>query len=165
MSASPLYSFEVSDIEGKPYPMADLKGKVVLVVNVASKCGFTGQYKGLEELYQKHKDNGFVILGFPCNQFGGQEPGAEAEIASFCSLKYNVSFPMMKKIEVNGNDTHPLYSWLKSQKQSMMMEAIKWNFEKFLIGRDGQPVERFTSVADPISTIDSHVVKALAQQC
>jgi glutathione peroxidase len=145
-----IYDFEAATLDGKPAPLADYRGKVLLIVNTASKCGFTPQYEGLEALWRKYKDRGLVILGFPCNQFGAQEPGDAGEIASFCSLTYDVSFPMMTKVEVNGPAAHPLYAWLKRQKKGLLgTESIKWNFTKFLIGRDGAVIERFGPTITP----------------
>jgi glutathione peroxidase len=145
-----IYDFEAQTLDGKPARLADYKGQVLLIVNTASKCGFTPQYEGLEALYRKHRDQGFAVLGFPCNQFGAQEPGDAAEIASFCSLTYGVSFPMFGKIEVNGPAAHPLYAWLKTKKKGLLgSEAIKWNFTKFLIDRNGEPVERFAPTTTP----------------
>jgi glutathione peroxidase len=138
------HDFTVDDIHGKPVRLDRYKGKVALVVNTASKCGFTPQYKGLEALYEKYKSKGFVVLGFPCNQFGAQEPGTEAEIAQFCELNYGVTFPMFAKIDVNGDDAAPVYRFLKSAKPGLLgTEAIKWNFTKFLIDRDGRVIARF----------------------
>jgi glutathione peroxidase len=136
---SEVLNHTVKNIEGKEVKLADYEGKVILVVNVASQCGLTPQYKGLEAAYEKYKDQGFVILGFPCNQFGAQEPGSEAEIQKFCSSKYNVTFPMFSKIEVNGKGTSPLYQSLKAK----FPGDIKWNFEKFLINKKGEVVNRF----------------------
>src|SRR5258708_16268803 len=145
-----IYDFTAETLDGKPAPLADWKGKVVRRVNTASKCGFTPQYQGLEALYRKHRDKGFVVLGFPCNQFGKQEPGDAAEIASFCSLTYDVDFPMMRKIEVNGPAAHPLYKFLKSARKGVLgTEGIKWNFTKFLVGRDGEVVGRFAPSVEP----------------
>jgi glutathione peroxidase len=145
-----IYDFTAETLDGKPAPLSDWKGKVVLIVNTASKCGFTPQYKGLEELYRKHRDQGFVVLGFPCNQFGAQEPGDAAEIANFCSLTYDVDFPMMRKVDVNGPAAHPLYKYLKTTKKGLLgTEGIKWNFTKFLIGRDGEVVGRFAPTVEP----------------
>ena len=145
-----IYDFTAETLDGKAAPLADWKGKVVLIVNTASKCGFTPQYKGLEELYRKHRDQGFVVLGFPCNQFGAQEPGDAAEIANFCSLTYDVDFPMMQKIDVNGPGAHPLYKYLKAAKKGVLgTEGVKWNFTKFLVGRDGEVVGRFAPNVEP----------------
>jgi glutathione peroxidase len=145
-----VYDFEAETLEGKPAPLADHRGEVLLIVNTASKCGFTPQYEGLEALYRRFKDRGFAILGFPCNQFAAQEPGDAAEIASFCTLTYDVSFPMMAKIDVNGPAAHPLYAYLKkAQKGLLGSEAIKWNFTKFLVDREGRVVRRFAPVDTP----------------
>jgi len=145
-----IYDFEAETLDGKPAPLSAYREQVVLIVNTASKCGFTPQYAGLEALYRKYRDRGFVVLGFPCNQFGKQEPGDAAEIASFCSLTYDVDFPMMRKIDVNGPKTHPLYGYLKAAKKGVLgTEAIKWNFTKFLIDRNGQVVDRFAPSAEP----------------
>ena len=149
-AASSLYDFELKSITGDKTSLAEHKGKVILMVNVASKCGFTRQYKGLEELYQKYKDKGLVICGFPCNQFGGQEPGSEAQILSFCSSKYGVSFPMYSKIDVNGANRHPLYEAIIGEK-GPLKGNIKWNFGKILVGKDGTPIERFGSMTSPSS--------------
>ncbi|KAG0227841.1 Glutathione peroxidase 2 [Actinomortierella wolfii] len=130
--------------------MKDFENKVILVVNVASKCGFTKQYAGLEELYKKYKDRGLVVIGFPCNQFGGQEPGTEEEIESFCTVNFGVTFPLMAKIDVNGEKEDPVYAWLKQQKAGLLgLQRIKWNFEKFLIDRNGKVVERYSSITTP----------------
>ena len=145
-----IYDFEAETLDGKPAPLSDWRDKVVLIVNTASKCGFTPQYKGLEDLYRKYRDRGFVVLGFPCNQFGRQEPGDAAEIANFCSLTYDVDFPLMRKIEVNGPRAHPLYAYLKSAKKGVLgTEAIKWNFTKFLVDRKGDVVGRFAPAVEP----------------
>lgn len=145
-----IYDFTAETIDGQPAPLSDYQGKVVLIVNTASKCGFTRQYAGLEELYRKYRDRGLVVLGFPCNQFGAQEPGDEEEIKSFCSLTYEVDFPMMRKIDVNGPSEHPLYAFLKKQKKGVLgTEGIKWNFTKFLVGRDGKVVDRFAPTVEP----------------
>jgi glutathione peroxidase len=146
------YDFEAQTLDGKPAPLSDYRGKVLLIVNTASKCGFTPQYEGLEALYRQFKDRGLVILGFPCNQFGAQEPGDAAEIANFCQLTYDVSFPMMAKVDVNGPKAHPLYAWLKGQKKGILgTEGIKWNFTKFLIDREGKVAGRFAPTATPQS--------------
>jgi glutathione peroxidase len=145
-----LYDFSAETLDGQPAPLAAYRDKVVLIVNTASKCGFTGQYAGLEALYRKYRDRGLVVLGFPCNQFGKQEPGDAAEIASFCSLTYDVDFPMMRKIDVNGPKAHPLYAYLKkTQKGVLGTEAIKWNFTKFLVDRSGRVTGRFPPTAEP----------------
>ncbi|ODV84491.1 hypothetical protein CANARDRAFT_176733 [[Candida] arabinofermentans NRRL YB-2248] len=147
---SKFYTFSPIDNKGKPFPFESLKGQVVLIVNTASKCGFTKQYEELEELYNKYKDQGFTVIAFPCNQFGHQEPGTEEQIVEFCSLNYGVKFPIMKKIDVNGSDTHELYQWLKNEKAGLLgFKGIKWNFEKFLIGKDGQVIERYSSIKTP----------------
>lgn len=143
------YDFVANSLGGKPIRMKTYEGKVVLIVNVASKCGFTPQYKGLEELYKKYESKGLVILGFPCNQFGSQEPGNAEEIASFCSLNYGVTFPMFAKIDVNGDQTHPLYVYLKEALPGTLGNGIKWNFTKFLLDRKGNPVKRYGSVTKP----------------
>ena len=145
-----LYDYTAKTIEGRELNLSEFKGKVVLVVNTASKCGFTPQYEGLEALYKQYQDRGLVVLGFPCNQFGAQEPGNEAEIASFCSLKFNVSFPMFAKVDVNGAGTHPLYKFLKEEQPVLMgTEAIKWNFTKFLVDKSGKVVDRFAPQTKP----------------
>jgi len=145
-----VYSFTMTDIEGNPQSLADYKGKVLLIVNVASKCGLTKQYEGLEALYKKYSEKGLVILGFPCNQFMGQEPGTEAEIASFCKINYGVTFPLFSKIEVNGEGAHPLYKYLKSVLPGSGNKTdIEWNFAKFLIDREGKPIKRFTPRTKP----------------
>ena len=144
MSNATVYAFTARTVEGRDQSLADYKGKVLLVVNVASECGFTPQYEGLEELYRRFKDRGFVVLGFPCNQFGAQEPGSEAQIKSFCETKFGVTFPLFAKIDVNGSAAHPLYEFLKSSEPGLLgTEAIKWNFTKFLVGRDGQVLKRY----------------------
>lgn len=145
------YDFEATTIDGNGQLLADYRGKVLLVVNTASKCGFTPQYTGLEELYRTYAERGFVVLGFPCNQFNHQEPGDEAEIATFCSTSYDVTFPMFAKIDVNGSDAHPLYSWLRGEQGGVLGDRIKWNFTKFLIGRDGTVVRRYAPTAKPAS--------------
>jgi glutathione peroxidase len=139
-----------TDITGKPWPLAELAGKVLLVVNTASRCGFTPQFKGLETLWQTYKDRGLVVIGFPSNEFGGQDPGSNEEISSFCELNYGVSFPMMAKTQVNGPDAHPLFQWLKSEAPGVLgTEGIKWNFTKFLVGRDGRVIRRYAPKDGP----------------
>jgi glutathione peroxidase len=145
-----LFDFNAKTIQGQDSSLAIYQGSVILVVNVASQCLFTGQYTQLQVLYEKFRDRGFVILGFPCNQFFGQESKSESKIESFCSLKYNVSFPMFSKVLVNGSDTHPIYVFLKSQATGWFgSEAIKWNFTKFLVGRDGQVLSRYSPTTSP----------------
>lgn len=145
-----LYDFTARDIDGRDVPLERYRGQVLLVVNTASQCGFTKQYAGLEKLYEDLGDRGFSVLGFPCNQFGGQEPGDAAEIASFCTLNYGVRFPMFAKIDVNGANAHPLYRWLKGEAKGLLgSEAIKWNFTKFLIDRGGHVVDRFAPTTEP----------------
>ena len=167
-----VYEFQAKDIKGQPRALADYRGKLLLIVNVASKCGLTPQYQGLEALFQKYRDQGLEILGFPCDQFGHQEPGSEAEIAEFCSLNYGVSFPLFSKIEVNGAQAHPLYQYLRVQAPGQFDEstpgaerllthlkktypdllgtdAVKWNFTKFLVGRDGAVLQRYEPTVTP----------------
>jgi glutathione peroxidase len=156
-----LYDFTVDDITGHPVRLDRYKGKVLLVVNTASKCGFTPQYKGLEALYRKYRDQGLEVLGFPCNQFGGQEPGNEQEIATFCETNYGVTFPMFAKVDVNGDKAAPLYRHLKSAKPGLLgTEAIKWNFTKFLVDRSGKVIARYAPNDTPES-IEADVAKAL----
>lgn len=144
ISSQSIYSFRVNTIDGQQTTLAQCQGKTILVVNVASKCGLTKQYEGLEALYKKYKERGLVILGFPCNQFMGQEPGTEAEIAEFCSVNYGVTFPLFSKIEVNGDNTHPLYQYLKKELPGTGDKTdIEWNFAKFLIDKTGKPVYRY----------------------
>ena len=158
---STVYDFEAKTIDGQTQKLDAYQGKVLLVVNVASKCGFTPQYKGLEALWRKYKDKSFAILGFPCDQFGHQEPGDENEIKNFCSLTYDVSFPMYAKIDVNGSNAHPLYKHLKEEAPGVLgSEGIKWNFTKFLIGKDGKVVKRYGSMDTP-EKIDGDIAKLL----
>jgi glutathione peroxidase len=145
-----IYDFTLNSIDGQPTPLASYKGKVVMLVNVASRCGFTPQYTALEATYKKYSDQGFVILGFPCNQFGGQEPGSDEVIKEFCTSKYFITFPLFDKIEVNGANRHPLYDLLAGE-SSPFPGNIKWNFTKFLIGKDGQIIKRFESKVTPDS--------------
>lgn len=145
-----LYDFSAPSLGGEPVSLAQFEGKVLLIVNVASECGFTGQYQALQALYDKYHAQGFFVLGFPCNQFGAQEPGSSEEIAQFCTERYSVTFPMFDKINVNGPDAHPLYRWLKAQKSGVLgSPGIKWNFTKFLIGRNGQVLGRYGSTTKP----------------
>jgi glutathione peroxidase len=146
------YDFTATDIDGQPRSLTDWRGKVLLVVNVASKCGFTPQYTGLEQLQRTYADRGFAVLGFPCDQFGHQEPGDEADIKNFCSLTYDVTFPMFAKVDVNGDAAHPLWKWLKDEKGGLLgFDAIKWNFTKFLVGRDGKVIKRYAPTDKPES--------------
>ncbi|CAL9732465.1 glutathione peroxidase-like peroxiredoxin Hyr1p [Monosporozyma unispora] len=152
---SDFYNLSTKDINGKSFPFKDLKGKTVLIVNVASKCGFTKQYDGLENLYNRFKDKNFTILGFPCNQFGKQEPGSPKEIQDFVSKSYGVTFPIMTKINVNGSDTNPIYEYLKNNKSGALgIKTIKWNFEKFLVNKEGKVVQRYSSLTEPNEIVD-----------
>ncbi|MDQ5942138.1 MAG: glutathione peroxidase [Pseudomonadota bacterium] len=145
-----IYDFSAKTLDGRDISLGDYKGKVLLIVNTASKCGFTPQYEGLESLHRKYGERGLAILGFPCNQFGAQEPGDAAEIANFCSLTYDVSFPMFAKVDVNGDNTHPLFQYLKATKPGLLgTEGIKWNFTKFLVDRNGEVVERYAPATKP----------------
>ena len=144
-----VYDFSAKLNNGANQSLADYKGRVLLIVNTASQCGFTPQYKGLQELYAKYHDKGLEILGFPCDQFGHQEPGTDEEIKSFCDLKYGVTFPLFSKIEVNGDGAHPLYKWLKSEKGGLLGDAIKWNFTKFLVNKQGTVINRFAPNTKP----------------
>jgi len=156
-----VHDFKAKTIDGKETSLSDYRDKALLIVNVASKCGFTPQYEGLEKLYKKYKDRGFFVLGFPCNQFGSQEPGTEEEIKSFCSLNFGVTFPLFSKIEVNGPNAHPLYKYLTSEKPGILgTESIKWNFTKFLVNRKGEPIKRYAS-ADKPESLEKDVEKAL----
>ena len=144
------FDYSVQDSKHQNFDLKKFENKIVLVVNVASKCGFTPQYKGLEELYLKFKDKNFVILGFPCNQFGAQEPGSDSEIQQFCQMNYGVTFPVMAKVDVNGSNTAPIYDFLKSSAPGILgTELIKWNFTKFLVGKDGKVVERYAPQTEP----------------
>lgn len=145
-----IYDFEVETLDGQTKTLEEHRGKVILVVNTASQCGFTPQLGGLEELYEKHADEGFVVLGFPCNQFGHQEPGDEAQIGAFCQKNYGVTFPMHAKVDVNGKGAHPLWRWIKREKPGVLgSKRIKWNFTKFLVDREGRVVERFAPTLAP----------------
>ncbi|KQP39608.1 glutathione peroxidase [Methylobacterium sp. Leaf106] len=157
-----LFDFAPKAADGTPYPLDQHRGQVVLVVNTASKCGFTPQYEGLEALWRKHRDGGLVVLGFPCNQFGAQEPGDAGEIAQFCSLTYDVSFPVLAKVEVNGAGTDPVFAHLKQEKPGLLgTKGIKWNFTKFLVGRDGKVIGRYPPTAKP-ADLEGDIAKALA---
>jgi glutathione peroxidase len=160
-AGSSLYSFTLNSIDGKPAPLADYKGKVVLIVNVASQCGYTPQYSALEAIYEKYKDRGFVIVGFPANNFGAQEPGTNEEIKTFCSRKYNVTFPMYAKISVKGADQAPLYAYLTNETGKGIAGEIQWNFTKFLVDRNGNVVQRFEPAVTPDST---EVTSAIEKQ-
>jgi glutathione peroxidase len=157
---STVFDFSAKLNNGEEQPLNAYRGKVLLVVNTASKCGFTPQYKGLEELYRRYHDQGLEILGFPCDQFGHQEPGSDAEILGFCELKYSVTFPLFAKIEVNGDRAHPLYKHLKSEAGGVLTDGIKWNFTKFLIGRDGSVLSRYAPLTTP-KKIAADIEKAL----
>lgn len=147
---SSVYDFEAQRIDGTRVPLRQYEGRVLLIVNTASACGFTPQFGGLEELHQQYGERGLVVLGFPCNQFGQQDPGSNGEIASFCQLNYGVSFPMMAKINVNGQDASPLYRWLTAEAPGLLgIKAIKWNFTKFLVGKDGQVIRRYAPQDEP----------------
>jgi glutathione peroxidase len=158
---SDFLSLSANSLRGAPVPMATYAGKVVLVVNTASQCGLTPQYEGLEALYQKYKDRGLVILGFPCNQFGGQEPGGVAEIEQTCLINYGVSFPVFEKVDVNGAAAHPIFEFLTRKLPGWFGRRIKWNFTKFLVGRDGQPHRRFAPMTKPAG-LEAAIEKALA---
>jgi glutathione peroxidase len=151
-AASGVYSFTLNSIDGKPAPLADYKGKVILVVNVASQCGYTPQYSALESIYEKYKNQGFVILGFPANNFGAQEPGTNEEIKTFCTRKYSVTFPIYAKISVKGSDQAPLYNYLTKDTDPSIRGDVKWNFTKFLVDRSGKVVQRFEPEVTPDST-------------
>jgi glutathione peroxidase len=154
------YQFSAKTLQGKETSMESFKGKTILVVNTASKCGLTPQFEGLENLYQKYKDKELVILGFPCNQFANQEPGDESSIAEGCVINYGVTFPMFAKIEVNGENAHPIYKYLKKELSGLFGGKIKWNFTKFLIDSEGNPVKRFSPVTKP-EKIDNYLAKLL----
>ena len=156
-----LTDFNARSIDGEDVELASFGGEVVLVVNTASQCGFTPQYEGLQQLHDEFKDKGFTVLGFPCDQFGGQEPGDDTEIASFCKKNFGVDFPLFSKIEVNGDKAHPLYQWLRSQKGGLLGSKIKWNFTKFLVGKDGQVIARYSPTTKP-EKISGDISKALA---
>lgn len=149
------YDIEVEQSDGTVYPLSRYKGNVILIVNTASECGFTPQFKGLQTLYEQYKDKGFIILGFPCNQFGRQEPGSGAEATQNCQLNYGVTFPMHQKIDVNGENAHPLFVYLKVHQKGMLGDKIKWNFTKFLINREGEVVQRFSPQKQPLNIADA----------
>ena len=156
------FDFDATTLAGEPVSLGAYRGQVLLVVNTASACGFTPQFEGLEATWQRFRDRGLVVVGFPCNQFGSQDPGSNDEIASFCQVNYGVSFPMMAKVDVNGADAHPLWKWLTAEAPGFLgTKAIKWNFTKFLIGRDGQVIKRYGSMDKPADIADD-IEKALA---
>lgn len=157
-----VYDFEAATITGQPVRLSDFRGQVLLIVNTASKCGFTPQFEGLEQLWKDLGSKGLTVIGFPSNQFGAQDPGANSEIAEFCQLNYGVSFPMMAKVDVNGADAHPLWQWLKSEKRGLLgTEMVKWNFTKFLVGKDGQVLGRYAPTDTP-AQLRADIEKALA---
>jgi glutathione peroxidase len=159
--ATTVYDFEALSIDGKPAHLSTQRGKVMLIVNTASACGFTPQFEGLEKLWADYRDQGFLVIGFPSNEFGAQDPGSNDEIASFCQLNFGVSFPMMSKVQVNGGKAHPLWQWLKAQKPGLLgSEGIKWNFTKFLVGKDGNVIKRYAPTDTPQS-IRADIEKAL----
>lgn len=158
--AENFYDFEALDNRGNKHSMNEYKGKTVLVVNTASKCGFTPQYDGLQKLYEEYKDQGLEIIGFPCDQFANQEPGSNEEIAEFCKLNFGVTFPIYSKIEVNGDDAHPIYKYLKSKKPGLLGGKVKWNFTKFLINSEGKPVKRFAPTITPENLVED-ILKAM----
>jgi glutathione peroxidase len=159
---SSIHDFEALSIDGKPVSLAQFKGRPLLIVNTASACGFTPQFGGLEKLHQTYGQRGLVVLGFPCNQFGGQDPGSNDEIASFCQLNYGVSFPMMEKVNVNGAEAHPLYQWLTAEAPGLLgSKAIKWNFTKFLVGKDGRVIKRYAPQDSP-EKLSADIEAALA---
>jgi glutathione peroxidase len=158
-----VYDFEALSIEGKPAPLSTQRGKVLLIVNTASRCGFTPQFAGLQSLWNEYRDRGLVVVGFPSNEFGSQDPGTNDEIQSFCSLNYGVDFPMMAKVEVNGGSAHPLWKWLTSEAPGLLgTQAIKWNFTKFLVGRDGRVIKRYAPTDSPES-LRQDIEAALAE--
>lgn len=161
-SPNSIYDFEALSIDGKPAQLSTQRGKVMLIVNTASACGFTPQFAGLESLWEAYRDRGLVVIGFPSNEFGAQDPGSDAEIASFCQLNYGVSFPMMSKVKVNGVEAHPLWQWLTREAPGLLgSKSVKWNFTKFLIGRDGKVLKRYAPTDKPES-IQGDIEAALA---
>ena len=157
---SNIYGFTAEHMDGTSQAFSEYKGKVLLIVNTASKCGFTPQFEGLEALYQQYKDQGLIVIGFPCNQFGSQDPGSNDEIGAFCQKNYGVSFPMMAKVDVNGKDAHPIFEWLKKQKGGLLTDGIKWNFTKFLIDSKGQVIDRYAPTTKP-EAIKTDIEQAL----
>ncbi|MEN6668953.1 glutathione peroxidase [Psychrobacter sp. B38] len=160
---STVYDFTAERMDGSVQDFSDYKDNVLLIVNTASKCGFTPQFEGLEALYQQYKDQGLVVIGFPCNQFGSQDPGSNDEIGAFCQKNYGVSFPMMAKVDVNGSDAHPVFTWLKDQKSGLLTDGIKWNFTKFLIGSNGQVIDRYAPTTKP-DAIKTDIEQALVSK-
>lgn len=158
---SQIYEYNAERMDGNEMSFSDYQGEVLLIVNTASKCGFTPQFAGLEALYQQYKDQGLTVIGFPCNQFGAQDPGSNDEIGAFCQKNYGVSFPMMAKVDVNGDDAHPIFDWLKAQKGGVLTDGIKWNFTKFLISRDGRVIDRYAPTTKP-DAIKEDIEKALS---
>ncbi len=158
--SAPFYTFKATSLQGKEIEMSTYRGKTVIVVNTASKCGFTPQFEGLEELYQQYKEKGLVILGFPCNQFANQEPGDEKSISEGCLLNYGVTFPMFAKIDVNGKNAHKLFTYLKKELKGFLVNDIKWNFTKFVIDKNGKPVKRFSPSTKP-SSMENYLVSIL----
>lgn len=159
-----IQDFSAVALDGREIALSDYAGEVLLIVNVASECGFTPQYRGLEQLWERYRERGFAVLGFPCDQFGHQEPGTEEQIQEFCTSVYGVEFPMFAKVDVNGADAHPLWQWLKQQKSGLLgIDAIKWNFTKFLVGRDGKVIERYAPNREP-EAIAPDIEAALAQR-
>jgi glutathione peroxidase len=159
-----IYDFTVKTIDGQTEALEKYRSQLLLIVNVASKCGFTTQYAGLEAIYRRHRDQGFTVLGFPCDQFGNQEPGSEAEIKSFCSLTYDVTFPLFAKIQVNGNGAHPLYEYLKNAQPGLLgSTSIKWNFTKFLVNREGQVLKRYAPTDTP-EVIEKELITLFHQE-
>ena len=162
MTDATLSDFEATSIDGEPVDLSEYAGQVVLIVNTASQCGFTPQYKGLQKLYDDYGDQGLTVLGFPCDQFGHQEPGTEDEIGAFCEKNFGVTFPLFSKVDVNGDDAHPVFQWLRAQKGGLLGSKIKWNFTKFLVGKDGQVIGRFAPTTKPEKLSDD-IEKALGQ--
>ena len=157
---STIYDFTAERMDGSMQPLAEFEGQVLLVVNTASKCGFTPQFEGLETLNEQYKDQGLTVIGFPCNQFGSQDPGSNDEIGALCQKNYRVSFPMMANVDVNGAEAHPIFKWLKDQKGGLLTDGIKWNFTKFLIGKDGTVLDRFAPTTKP-EALEEEIEKAL----